>query len=408
MPSVFTPSTQTELARFVAGNATGSRQRLRPIGGRTTLLANVANTEEVCELRLGELKSLVDYPARDMTITVEAGMTVAELQSVLQQEKQRLPIDFAQPTRATIGGAVAMNASGPRRAGHGSLRDYLIGVSAVDAQGRLFHGGGRVVKNVAGYDLCKLAIGSRGTLAILTQFTFKLRPLPEAEGLIWTTFDTFAEIENALERLLVSDARPVAVEVLTPPAAAVIAIAAHAGLPTDRPVLAIGVEGTESTVAWQIEQLRREIVPFGVQDYQTITTDAASPVWAALTEFQTPADDPITFQANLRPSRAMEFLTLADSTGVLAQCHAVNGLIVGHIPAEPGGGTSPLGTLDQLRDFARTAGGNLMVRHADESLSSRIDWLGDPEPSALLMKQLKTQLDPHGLFNPTWFDVKPS
>jgi FAD/FMN-containing dehydrogenase len=195
---------------------------------------------------------------------------------------------------------------------------------------------------------------------------------------------------------------------LTPPAAAVITNAAHAGLPTDRPVLAIGVEGTDSSVAWQIEQLRREIVPFGVQDLQTIISEAASPIWSALTEFQTPADDPITFQANLRPSRAMEFLTVAHAEGVLAQCHAVNGLIVGHIPAEPGGGTPPFGTLTKLRKFARHSGGNLVVRHADESLSSGIDWLGDPEPSAQLMKQLKTKLDPNDLLNPTWFDAKQS
>jgi hypothetical protein len=100
----------------------------------------------------------------------------------------------------------------------------------------------------------------------------------------------------------------------------------------------------------------------------------------------------------------MEFLTVADAEGVLVQCHAANGLIVGHIPAEPGGGTPPLGTLAKLRDFARASGGNLVVRHADESLSSCMNSLGDPEPSAKLMRQLKTQLDPHELLNPTWFD----
>src|SRR6185295_16370910 len=134
-------------------------------------------------------------------ITVEAGIRIDELARVLAAEKQRLPIDVPQAHRATLGGVAATNASGSRRFGLGTIRDYVIGVSAVDASGRMFKAGGRVVKNVAGYDLCKMLVGSLGTLALITQLTLKLRPLPESTTLLWATFDRLGTIDEVLERL---------------------------------------------------------------------------------------------------------------------------------------------------------------------------------------------------------------
>ena len=104
------------------------------------------------------------------------------MQSILRAERQQLPVDIALPERATLGGAIATNASGPRRYGLGTLRDYVIGINVVNDQGEEIKAGGRVVKNVAGYDLMKLYTGSFGTLGIITQVTLKLKPLPEASA----------------------------------------------------------------------------------------------------------------------------------------------------------------------------------------------------------------------------------
>src|SRR5260221_13588513 len=119
-----------------------------------------------------------------MTITVQAGITIAKLQVLLASENHRLPVDIPFPDRATLGGALAANASGPRRYGFGTLRDYLIGISTVNDEGHEVKAGGRVVKNVAGYDLCKLHIGALGTLGIISQVTLKLRPLVEETALL--------------------------------------------------------------------------------------------------------------------------------------------------------------------------------------------------------------------------------
>lgn len=350
-----------------------------------------------------QLNRLIDYPARDMTITVEAGMRMDTLQATLAQERQRLPIDVAQPERATLGGALATNTSGPRRYGHGTFRDYVIGISAVDADGRLFKAGGRVVKNVAGYDLCKLLIGSRGTLAIVTQVTLKLRPLPEMSALFWMTLDSFDEIESRLQQLLTSQTRPVAIEVLNPAAAALIAASARCELPVNAPVLCVGVEGSKREVDWQLDVLSQELTATGVQECRQVRDHDADRVWESLTEFQTCADDPLTFEANLRPSQCMAFADRATQLGVAIQVHAGNGLVVGQLLDEAATIANSTTILNELRTMARSQGGNLVVLHCDSEWKSVMPMCGDPEPAWPLMKQLKRTLDPQGLLNPGRF-----
>ena len=204
------------------------------------------------------LKAVVDYPARDMTITVQAGMPLCELKTILAEEKQQLPVDCFDPTM-TVGALVASDLAGPRQYGYGTLRDYVIGIEAVDGHGRTFHAGGRVVKNVAGYDLCRLMVGSRGSLGILTQLTFKLKPVPEQSDLRTFRFDEVSDFDAALGRLNVTAATPVMIDFTF----ASPKLAKHRTGPSsdrkDLPYsLCIGVEGTEASCKWQIEQLRQD------------------------------------------------------------------------------------------------------------------------------------------------------
>lgn len=401
--SEFTPATQSELSRFVAENAQGERRTLCPVGGRTALHYGFSAPEPGTQIAMSLLGRIVDYPARDMTVTVEAGIRMDALQATLASERQRLPIDVAQPERATLGGALATNTSGPRRFGHGTFRDYVIGISAVDAAGRLFKAGGRVVKNVAGYDICKLLVGSRGTLAVVTQVTLKLRPVPEASAQFWMTIDSFREIETRLEGLLTSQTRPVAIEVLNPVASALIAASARCDLPVNAPVLCVGVEGSQREVEWQLETLSQELTSTGVQEYRAIRGHDAERVWEALTEFQTCADDPLTFEANLRPSQCMSFAERATELGVAVQVHAGNGLVVGQLPEEAATIDQATSILRDLRAIACSQGGNLVVLHCDPEWKSRMPMCGDLEPSWVLMKQLKQKLDPQCLLNPGRF-----
>ena len=399
----FVPTTQAELSRFMRDNAHGERRPLIPVGGRTALHYGYPPAVPGISVPLARLNRVVDYPARDMTVTVEAGLRIDELAALLATERQQLPIDVPQSNRATIGGVVACDVSGPRRFGYGTLRDYVIGVSAVDAKGRLFSAGGRVVKNVAGYDLCKLLVGSLGTLAVITQLTLKLKPVPESTALLWATFDTFAEIDMVLDRLLTSATRPVAVEVLNPDAAKEIAADSRRGLPTDQLVLAIGVEGAAADVTWQLDRLTREIAPLGPDFIEVVPEAEHSQVWAALTEFSTESDAPLTFQANLLPSATMEFCEAVTRQGIALQAHAANGIVIGQLPDGAATVEKAAAILTPLRAQARQARGNLTVLNCDNEWKPHLPLFGDAEPSWPLMRKLKQQLDPNNLLNPGRF-----
>ncbi len=395
----FLPATQTELARFLAENSATTQRVVYPVGGRTALHYGCPAVEPGVAVSTTKLTNVIDYPARDMTVTVEAGIRIDALAELLKQEHQRLPIDVPQAHRATLGGIIACNAGGARRFGLGTLRDYIIGISAIEAQGTLYKAGGRVVKNVAGYDLCKVLNGALGTLGLVTQVTLKLRPIPEATRWLWAGFSRFADIEAVLERLLLSATRPVAMEVLDVSAASEIAAEARTSLPTDGPVLGLAFEGRAHEVAWQIDALQSELNPFTPRQL-VVTPDAETDgLWNALTEFEVTAEEPLTFKANLLPSRTMEFLELASREQISVQAHAGNGIVIGHLPDRVTTAQAAAALLTPLRKFARQYHGNLIVVNSPESWKLEIPTWGDPEPSWPLMGKLKEQLDPQDLLN---------
>ena len=161
------------------------------------------------------LRRIVEYAPEDQTVTVEAGVTVAELAETLAVHGQRLMLDVAEPARATIGGALAANAFGARRMRFGSLKDLILGVSLVRADGVAVRAGGKVVKNVAGFDLSKLVVGSHGTLALIATATLRVHPLPQAArtlrierfdaALVWDAVLAFRQ--RALEPVAVNALR---------------------------------------------------------------------------------------------------------------------------------------------------------------------------------------------------------
>lgn len=272
LPAMLKPASTEEVVAIVCDASSNSRK----VKVRSTIPKGLQPTADADNLLLTNMAAVVDYPARDMTITVEAGMTMRHLAQTLEAENQQLPIDAFDQT-ATVGSIVAADIAGPRQYGYGTMRDYVIGIEAVDGQGRIFHAGGRVVKNVAGYDLCRLMVGSRGMLGVLTQVTFKLKPIPQHSMLRTFRFDDVADFENALERLNTSAATPVMLDFTY---ASPELVARQADDDCDKTIpysLHIGVEGTEASCRWQIEQLKQECVggeeiSFGDNEIWSIST----------------------------------------------------------------------------------------------------------------------------------------
>ena len=207
-----------------------------------TLTAAHDRGETVDSFDLTALNRLLEHTPEDMTATVETGMTLGELQSRLAARRQWLPVDPPGADELTLGALLATNATGPRRFGYGTVRDYLLGAKVALADGTLIAPGGKVVKNVAGYDLAKLFIGSRGSLGVLAEATFKLRPLPETERFVHAQCDSFGQAGRLLEAVLSSEVTPVVLDLH------------NLSAPPRRYSLVVGFAGTREDVDWQLER----------------------------------------------------------------------------------------------------------------------------------------------------------
>ncbi|HYE31325.1 MAG TPA: FAD-binding oxidoreductase [Methylomirabilota bacterium] len=157
---------------------------------------------------LTRLSNVVDHTPEDMTITVEAGLNFAAFQQLLATHNQWLPIDPPCAENLTLADILNRNLSGPRRCGYGTIRDYLIGMRVALADGRIIKSGGKVVKNVAGYDLAKLFIGAQGALGLIVEASFKVLPRPEAEVFLTAPANTFADVEVLRAKVRQSPLRP--------------------------------------------------------------------------------------------------------------------------------------------------------------------------------------------------------
>jgi glycolate oxidase FAD binding subunit len=399
--SVERPRSAEEIGELVR-RAAAAGQGIYPIGGRTQIGLGSPPTKPGIAVDVRGLDAVLDYPARDMTITLKAGVTIAALQRLLAGENQRLPIDVPRSKEATVGGTLAANVSGPRRLGYGTLRDYVLGMSVVNDEGHEVKAGGRVVKNVAGYDLPKLHIGALGTLGVITQVTLKLRPLPEATALVAVGCGG-AGLRQLLDHLHGSRTRPVSVDVLNSPAARALATAGPA-LPAAEWVVIVGYEDNMSAVSWQISQLMEEVAPAGVLGMEARAGVAASTLWQGLTEFDLRPASTISFKANALPGAVAGFCL---ETAVLPEqplliARAGSGVVRGHISGDLTPERAAV-ILKGLQERAVAAKGNVVLTHCPAGWKRSLPVWGAPRGDAWLMRRVKDALDPHGVFNPGRF-----
>ena len=368
-----------------------------PQGGRTAIdYGGIPRTPGVV-VDTTAINRLIDYPAADMTITVQAGMTLSALRAILAEKHQRVLVDAPLPDRATLGGIYATNTSGPRRYGSGRPRDQIIGVSFVTSPGVVIKGGGRVVKNVAGYDFPKLLTGSLGTLGIMTQLTLKVRPIPEASVLVWVPFTTLKSLAAALDQLNTSGTRPIALELLNGSGARTVG--QTLGLPAEPGVLVIGFEDNVGSIGWQLDRIKLEL---GRADLVAIEGGATAPLWEALTEFQAIELGPFSFVANVRPSTVVAFIERLDSQRWSVQAHAGNGIVRAHALGEwdlERAGEQ----VEHLRHAADSDGGNLILSRCPTEWKDRLGVWGKPRADWAIAERVKTALDPHGAMNPGRF-----
>jgi glycolate oxidase FAD binding subunit len=356
-------------------------------------------------LGLGRLQRLVEHEPGDLTATAEAGIPFAALQTALRTRGQWLSLDPPDPERATLGGVMAANAAGPRRHLYGGARDLVIGMTVVTAEGAVVRAGGKVVKNVAGYDLPKLFVGSHGTLAIIVDVTVKLRPLPEDERLVCVRFERLKDAAIAARALMASDLIPSALELLDADAARALEGEAPSGA-----LLVVGFDGLREQVEWQCDELAATVGPLGGDAVR-----AMSPAtWSRLTSISAAALGGMPaalMRMSVMPSQVGEVMeeaaVAARSRGLLTACaaHAGLGAIrVALFSAREGGEIAPVAaTLTDWRNLARGAGGHAVLEWAPLAVKSEVAVWDDAGAAGRIMQRIKGQLDPQNLLNPGRF-----
>lgn len=353
-------------------------------------------------LSLEHYTGIVEHAAADMTVTVKAGTKFGDLQRALAPYQQKVALDPFWPEEATIGGVIAANDSGPKRLGYGSARDSVIGMRIVYPDGTIIRSGGKVVKNVAGYDMNKLFIGAMGTLGVLSEITLKLRPLPKYESVVLLSFPTgdVHDIRSFAVSFLDTMMEPVCFELLNP---------ALSERLTGRPVytLVIGFEDVENAVHYQeqwVERLRPKMAEMSV-----LAAEEASAFWQA---FYTAAPNGRLALAKNGVEAAVkigvvnldvlavlrESVLIADRCQVRLEAHGGlgHGLCQVYVHGSEEG---VLAAIEELRQAAVRLGGYAIVKHLPFSLRQRVDVWGGKPSYFFLLEGIKRKVDPNKTVN---------
>jgi glycolate oxidase FAD binding subunit len=409
---MLTPHSIDELSAIIAQHAAAGTPIL-PVGGGTSLDYGIPARPDAVRISLAALNRVIDYPARDMTITVEAGITMRQLADTLATERQELPVDVPQADRATLGGVIATNWNGPRRYGLGLVRDYVIGITAIDGRGNVFKGGGRVVKNVAGYDFCKLLTGSLGILGVIAQVTLKVRPRPARSLLLAASLPTAEIAERHLAAINVSPATPTSV---------ILAkgnqwqrdesLAALAEDSADAWHLIVGLEGTAAEVDWMRSHLADDWRAMANTEARVVDelgslrpAGESNSLWQRLVEWPAVDDSPLVVKATVRPSGVTSFMQAAREVDPAAAflSHAGSGVVLMKFSEFPKEGLSRT-LIGKLQPAAAAQGGHLVVvRNASGSENTRQSVWGGGDAALELVRTVKRNFDPHDILNPGRF-----
>ncbi len=381
---IVTPSIIDELAEevivahrdstplFIAGNGTKLAW-----GGLVKGATKIVSTQK--------LDRLIAHAVGDLTVTVETGMTLNQLQTTLATANQFLPLDPAYPASATIGGIIATADTGSHRHRYGGVRDLLLGISFIRADGKIAKAGGRVVKNVAGYDMMKLFTGSYGTLGILTEVTFRVYPLPPAQGTVILT--------GALDRLT-EVAKILLASTLTPTAVDIVSTAFSQQLElSNAPSLIVKFATVPASVTQQSDQLIDIARNLGVQG-GIWQDEQADKLWAGI---QTGiwGTTSIGCKIGVRSTAAIETIASIDKLTNNTQRAVI------HLNTGIGACTlTEPNHIEPLRSHCEANGGFLSVLQAPVDVKSHIDVWGYRGNAVPLMRQLKQQFDPSEMLNP--------
>ncbi|MEM0981139.1 MAG: FAD-binding oxidoreductase [Cyanobacteria bacterium P01_H01_bin.58] len=339
------------------------------------------------------LHRLIEHAVGDLTVTVQAGMSFADLQGTLLNERQFLPIDPAYASQATLGGIVATRDTGALRQRYGGIRDLLIGISFIRHDGQQAKAGGRVVKNVAGYDLMKLMTGSFGTLGIVTDLTFRLYPVQAASQTVILRGEA-ENIQSVVAEVRQSSLTPVAMDILSP--------GLLDGVDPSIYGLAIQFQSIEAGVAEQVALLLQIASPNNVTS-EALQGDDDRLFWQTLNHKIFPAEQDAKIaiaKLGILPTKTVSLLTTLDATlspgSWQARIHASSGIGTVSLNSE----ANTIDRLVSVRSYCEGANGYLTLLEAPPAWKTQMDPWALTQSTQMLMAQLQNQFDPQKRLSP--------
>ena len=412
---VVSPGKIEEVSKIVA-YANQQQLSIIPRGSGTKLgMGGIPKKMDIVLSTL-RLKKVTDNDCENLTLSAESGLTLREVQKILAKEGKGyfLPLDPPYTREATLGGIVVTNSSGPKRLLYGTARDLIIGTKAVFPNGDIVVSGGKTVKNVSGYDMCKLLIGSYGTLGILCEMTFRLLPLPEKEATLLIPFAKLEEADGFVRELIGSQLIPTSIETLNPIAVKKVKYS----MPTSNGyyLVAIGLEGVSEAVERQVSDMSDIGKRHGALKAEVLDTEQQDTFWTAFRDFSKglSKSDPgsVSLKANFLISKRGEmfgsFEKMAKESGmdcgILSHCGS--GILYAHLlPGKHLRAKSDalVELIGKLTAEAVKNGGNLIVESAPLAIKKKLDVWGQSRDDYRVVRRLKEQIDPAGILNPGRF-----
>ncbi len=381
------PANLAEAAEAV-GKIAARGLSLRPIGaGSRGWLGRPAESEAVL-IETRDLRNLEHYEPGDLTVTVEAGMAFETLAGLLEAEGQWLPVNPARSGQSTLGGLLATGATGSIRSRYGSWRDLVLGMSVVLADGSLSRSGGRVVKNVSGYDLHKLHIGALGTLGLIGSVSLRVMPLPKEQRLVLASFKDRAVALEVAMATATSQLELAAVEVLDN-------LSPSIGL-AEGTWMAVRIAGTEADCARSAREIQEASRMAGSRRHVTLAGTECLRALRDLNEL--PMEGTTICRISAPPSLAIQLLKQGSLGGDRRVICDIPGGIV-HVlwngDAEP---SEIIKSVDGIRAGLGRSGSAILL-DAPDGVRAGIDVWGPPPPSYPLMQSIKRALDPDRIWN---------
>lgn len=394
------PRTESEIAQILS-YANDNGKKISVEGGGTKRGFGGLMKQADILLSLSQYKGIVEHTVGDMTLTVKSGTTFKEIQDYLAKHNQKVSLDPSWPEFSTIGGIIASNESGPKRLGYGSARDVVIGLRLVYPNGEVIRTGGKVVKNVAGYDMSKLFIGSMGTLGVVSEVTVKLRPIAKSEKLILVSFleKNFNDIRNFSTMLLDSMMEPVSLDILNPSLSKKLTGEAAY-------TLAISYEDVENAVKYQQDFTKRKQPP--ETKLKILEQEEAEMFWdqfyqigpngASLKSSQNMASLKIGVVSLDVLQIMKEFQLLQDAHHVLIEANGGigHGLCQINIKGED---NDILSAIQHIKTVVADLKGYVIVKHLPFHLREQVEVWGVKPSYFFLLEGIKAKIDPNRVLN---------